>query len=54
METESEKENDQWLRSTALSKALEYYEKRNLKEMFATPRDVLEVAADFYKFMKGE
>jgi hypothetical protein len=51
---EAEKENDEWLRSTALSKALDYYEKRIPKKISATPREVLLVAADFYKFMKGE
>lgn len=49
----TEKENNEWLRSTALSRALEYYEKV-IPIGVGNEADVIKVAKKFYKFLKGE
>jgi uncharacterized protein (DUF2384 family) len=49
----AEKENEEWLRSTALSRALEYFEKLQPIDVVATPQGVIEVADEFFKFLKG-
>jgi hypothetical protein len=49
--TESEKENDEWLRSTALSRSLDFF-KQN--EIMGDEHSVVEVAGTFFKFLKGE
>lgn len=49
----TEKENDEWLRSTALSRSLDYFEKVSSSGV-CTDKDVVNVAKKFYKFLKGE
>jgi hypothetical protein len=51
VEVESEKENDEWLRSTALSRSLEYFKQM---DMLGSEDDIVKVAGVFFKFLKGE
>jgi hypothetical protein len=46
-----EKEHDEWLRSTALSRSLEYFKQM---DMLGNEEDIVKVANTFFKFLKGE
>jgi hypothetical protein len=48
---EAEKENDEWLRTTALSRSLEFFKQM---EIMADEESVVDVANTFFKFLKGE
>lgn len=48
---QSEKEHDEWLRSTALSRSLEFFKQM---EIMADEESVVDVANTFFKFLKGE
>jgi uncharacterized protein (DUF1499 family) len=50
-EVEIEKENDEWLRSTSISRSLEFFKQM---EIMADEESVIEVANKFFKFLKGE
>ena len=48
---QSEKENDEWLRGTALSRSLEFFRQNAI---LGDEHDVVRVSNVFFKFLKGE
>ena len=46
-----EKENDEWLRGTALSRSLEFFRQNAI---LGDEHDVVRVSNVFFKFLKGE